>query len=96
MEISKTRIEVAFEGLVSLDAKYWKMASEAANIEDDAIREAMQEKTRAMYAVLDATHRMLEDLLGVRFEIGFEKCYLKDYSELWTKKDGLNRFALEA
>ncbi len=95
MEISKARIEVALEGLVSLDAKCWKKAREAANIEDDASREEMQEKATAMFAILDASHRMLEDLLGVRFEIGIEKCYLKDYVELWTKKDGLNTFALE-
>lgn len=95
MEISKSRIEVAFEGLVSLDAKYWKMAREAANIEDDACREEMQKKTHALFAMLDASHRMLEDLLGVRFEIGFGKCFRKDYVDIWTKEDGLNTFALE-
>lgn len=95
MEISKSRIEVAFEGLVSLDAKCWKKAREASDIEDESTREAMQEKTQTMFAILDASHKMLEDLLGVRFEIGIEKCYLKDYSELWTKKDGLNMFVLE-
>lgn len=95
MEISKSRIEVAFEGLVSLDAKCWKMAREAADIGDDACREEMEQKTKALFAMLDASHRMLEDLLGVRFEIGFGKCFRKDYVEIWTEKDGLNTSALE-
>lgn len=96
MEISKSRIEVAFEGLIALDTKRYAKAREAAELENysNEYHEKM-EKVKELYGAFEAAHRQLEDLLGIRFHVGFDSCYTEDHVEVWTKEAGLNRLALE-
>lgn len=93
MEISKTRIEVAFEDLMALEKKQTSAAYDFQNLSDDAPTEERVKKeaeANMLLSALDTAHALLENLLGLRFYIGFGRCYeVRTYKTVWSSETGL-------